>query len=72
MDEKVLKNYAKLIVKTGVNVQKGQSVIININYLHFINIPRQQLLLKDGVDVQSQSASKEALKLLKEHIDRSK
>ena len=51
-------------------IRVGKSVIININYLHFINIPRQQLLLKDGVDVQSQSASKEALKLLKEHIDR--
>ena len=51
-------------------IRVGKSVIININYLHFINIPRQQLLLKDGVYVQSQSASKEALKLLKEHIDR--
>ena len=53
-------------------VRVGKSIIININYLFFINIPRQQLLLKDGIALQTQTASKEALKLLKEHIDRSK
>ena len=31
MDEKVLKNYAKLIVRKGVNVQKDQEVIISAN-----------------------------------------
>ena len=29
MDVKVLKDYAKLIVKMGVNVQEGQEVVIN-------------------------------------------
>lgn len=31
MKKSLLKNYAKLIVKKGVNVQKGQDVIINAN-----------------------------------------
>ena len=29
MNKTILKNYAKLIVKMGANVQKGQDVIIN-------------------------------------------
>ena len=29
MTKKVLRNYAKLITKVGVNVQKGQEVVIN-------------------------------------------
>lgn len=31
MNQELLKEYAKLIVKTGVNVQEGQAVIISIN-----------------------------------------
>ena len=29
MKKSVLKNYANLIVRTGVNVQQGQDVVIN-------------------------------------------
>ena len=31
MNQEILKNYAKLIVKVGANVQEGQDVIINAN-----------------------------------------
>ena len=53
MDEKVLKNYAKLIVKTGVNVQKGQSVIINasVDDAYFVKHVVEEAYLAGAKDV---------------------
>ena len=34
MKKSILKKYAELVVKTGVNVQKGQEVILTISVEH--------------------------------------
>lgn len=52
-------------------IRIGRSLIININHVFHINIARQQLLLKDRDNTYTLSASKEALKALKEFIDKS-
>lgn len=51
-------------------VRIGRSLIINLNHIYHINISRQQLLLKDRDNTYSLSASKEALKSLKEFIEK--
>lgn len=52
-------------------IRIGRSLIININHVFHINIARQQLLLKDRDNTYTLSASKEALKALKEFIEKS-
>jgi DNA-binding LytR/AlgR family response regulator len=52
-------------------VRIGRSLIINMNHIYHINISRQQLLLKDRDNTYTLSASKEALKTLKEFIEQS-
>jgi DNA-binding LytR/AlgR family response regulator len=52
-------------------VRIGRSLIINMNHIYHINISRQQLLLKDRDNTYTLSASKEALKSLKEFIEQS-
>lgn len=53
-------------------VRIGKSLIINRDYIQYINIPKQQLVLSDGkMNSYTQTASKEALKQLKELIERS-
>ena len=52
-------------------VRIGRSLIINMNHIYPINISRQQLLLKDRDNTYTLSASKEALKSLKEFIEQS-
>ena len=52
-------------------IRIGRSLIINVNHIYHINISRQQLLLKDRDNTYALSASKEALKALKEHIEQS-
>ena len=52
-------------------VRIGRSLIINMNHIYHINISRQQLLLKDRDNTYTLSASKEALKSLKEFIEKS-
>ena len=42
-----------------------------MNHIYHINISRQQLLLKDRDNTYTLSASKEALKSLKEFIEQS-
>ena len=51
-------------------IRIGRSLIININHVFHINIARQQLLLKDRDNTYTLSASKEALKALKEFIEK--
>jgi DNA-binding LytR/AlgR family response regulator len=51
-------------------IRIGRSLIININHVFHINIARQQLLLKDRGNTYTLSASKEALKALKEFIEK--
>jgi DNA-binding LytR/AlgR family response regulator len=51
-------------------IRIGRSLIININHVYHINISRQQLLLKDRDNTYTLSASKEALKALKEFIEK--
>lgn len=47
-------------------VRIGKQLIVNINYIYYINISRQKLVLKDYSDRKYElSASREALKQLK-------
>lgn len=59
--------------ETGENfIRIGKSLIINKQYIYYINISKQQLVLSNGHSNQNQlSASKEALHQLKEIIDKS-
>lgn len=54
-------------------VRIGKSLIINLNYVHYIHVPKQQLVLVDNQQNRyTLSASKEALKALKELIENNK
>ena len=54
-------------------VRIGKSLIINRNYVYYIHVPKQQLILVDGQQNRyTLSASKEALKALKELIESNK
>lgn len=59
--------------ETGENfIRIGKSLIINKQYIYYINISKQQLVLSNGHSNQNQlAASKEALRQLKEIIDKS-
>lgn len=47
-------------------IRIGKSLIVNRDYITFINVPRQRLILSDSRTFKHElSASKEALKLLK-------
>lgn len=49
----------------------GKSLIINQIYIYYINIPQQKLILSDSeAFIHTVSASKEALKQLKELIEK--
>lgn len=51
-------------------VRIGKSLIINLNNVFYINMPKQQLILNDNMQGRyTLSASKEALKALKELIE---
>jgi DNA-binding LytR/AlgR family response regulator len=52
-------------------IRIGRSLIINLNHVYQINISRQQLILQDRDSSYTLSASKEALKALKEFIEHS-
>ena len=47
MEKEILINYAKLIAKHGLNVQKGQDVVLtcSMDQLEFIKILVEQLYL---------------------------
>jgi len=52
-------------------IRIGKSLIININSVHYINIPKQQLVLVDALQNRhTLTASREALKALKELIEK--
>ncbi len=52
-------------------IRIGKSLIVNRDYITFINVSRQKLTLSDGRTFRHEaSASKEALRLLKELIEK--
>ena len=52
-------------------IRIGKSLIINRNYISYINIQKQQIVLSDGcASSHSLTASREALKQLKELIEK--
>ena len=52
-------------------IRIGKSLIINRSYIYFINIPKQKLILSDVASFShSVTASKEALRQLKEFIEK--
>lgn len=61
----------QLISDGNVFIRIGKSLIINRNYIHYINIPKQQLVLSDARTFShTVSASKDALRQLKELIEK--
>ena len=51
-------------------IRIGKSLIINVNTVNYINIPKQQLILVDALQNRyTLNASKEALKALKDVIE---
>lgn len=52
-------------------IRIGKSLIINRSYIYYINVPKQKLTLSDtSTFSHSVTASKEALKQLKELLER--
>lgn len=52
-------------------IRIGRNLIINRSYIYFINVQKQKLILSDVAHFShTMSASKEALKLLKELIEK--
>lgn len=52
-------------------IRIGKSLIINRSYIYYINIPKQRIILSDGATLShSFNASKEALKQLKEYVEK--
>lgn len=52
-------------------IRIGKSLIINRSYIYYINVPKQKLVLSDVASFShTMSASKEALKSLKELIEK--
>lgn len=55
----------------NVFIRIGKSLIINRSYIYYINIPKQKLILSDVATFNhTVTASKEALKQLKEHLEK--
>ena len=55
----------------NIFIRIGKSLIINRSYIYYINIPRQKLILSDVASFNhSVTASKEALKQLKELLEK--
>ena len=52
-------------------IRIGKSLIINLAYIYYINIPKQKLILSDASSIShTVTASKEALKQLKELLEK--
>lgn len=63
--------YAQLGSEGNIFIRIGKSLIINRSYISYINIPKQRLILSDAVSFShTVTASKEALKELKELIEK--
>lgn len=55
----------------NIFIRIGKSLIINRSYIYYINVPKQKLLLSDVVSFNhTVTASKEALKQLKELVEK--
>lgn len=55
--------------RTGSNfIRIGKSLIVNREHIHYINIPKQQLIMKNGTELATLTASREALRQLKDLI----
>jgi DNA-binding LytR/AlgR family response regulator len=55
----------------NIFIRIGKSLIINSSYIYYINIPKQKLTLSDtNTFSHTVTASKEALKLLKELLEK--
>ena len=66
ISEQLGKEYCRLFIRIG------KSIIINRSYVYYINVTRQKLTLSDiRTFSHTVSASKEALKQLKEEIEKS-
>lgn len=67
--ERMIADQLPDIGKTFIRI--GKSLIINVNNVFSINVSRQQLILVDNAQGRyTLSASKEALKALKEYIEK--
>jgi DNA-binding LytR/AlgR family response regulator len=63
--------YAQLDKDAEQFIRIGKSLIINKYYIYYINVTRQKLTLSDNKTFNhSVSASKEALKQLKEYLEK--
>lgn len=61
---------AQLGSEGKVFIRVGKSLIINYSYIYYINIPKQRIILSDmSTFSHSLSASKEALKKVKDFLD---
>ena len=55
----------------NIFIRIGKSLIINRSYIYYINIPKQKLILSDVASFNhTETASKEALKQLKELLEK--
>jgi len=63
---------SKQLKKTAINfVRIGKSMIVNTLYVRYINLPKQQLVLSVSPSVgYTLSVSKDALRRLKDHIEK--
>lgn len=66
------KMFEHQLAQSGLNfIRIGKSLIVNRTYIFYINITKQQLILSNGDNAQhSLTASREALKLLKDLIEK--
>ncbi|MBQ2364040.1 MAG: LytTR family transcriptional regulator DNA-binding domain-containing protein [Alistipes sp.] len=63
--------YSQLGKEGDKFIRIGKSLIINRSYIYYINIAKQKLTLSDVASFNhTVSASKEALRQLKEHIEK--
>lgn len=52
-------------------IRIGKSLIVNSQYIYYINVPRQKLILSDArTFTHDVSASREALKQLKDYLEK--
>ncbi len=62
---------SQLSSESNVFIRIGKSLIINRSYIYYINVPKQKLILSDVASFNhSVTASKEALKQLKELLEK--
>lgn len=61
----------QLAITKGNFLRLGKSLIVNRNYISYINIPKQQLVLSDGhMTTHTLNTAKEGLRNLKDLIEK--